>query len=261
MLGNECPIAPLARLIAADKPAAISRIGFDDPQIRMMGRDIVVGTRAPFLVRTADIVDSKFWKNIRGIVQGLSEIFDTAPYEYMKRPQIFTPGALDNATGVIVLLLLAELLQDQTPSLIFELVALNGEDYYSAPGEVHYLKNNPNKLQDVHLGINFDGAGYLEGDTAYSLYDCPPEIAGKIHNSFPRQEGFIEGEQWFQSDHSLFIMNNRPALAITSENFTHLSTYITHTAKDAPELVDPAKLVMIAMALKKLLLDLDNQPV
>ena len=175
--------------------------------------------------------------------------------------KIGTPGALDNASGVIVLLLLAELLQDQTPSLIFELVALNGEDYYSAPGEVHYLKNNPNKLQDVHLGINFDGAGYLEGDTAYSLYDCPPEIAGKIHNSFPRQEGFIEGEQWFQSDHSLFIMNNRPALAITSENFTHLSTYITHTAKDAPELVDPAKLVMIAMALKKLLLDLDNQPV
>jgi aminopeptidase YwaD len=171
--------------------------------------------------------------------------------------KIGTPGALDNATGVIVLLLLAELLQDHTPSLTIELVALNGEDYYSAPGEVHYLKSNPNQLQDVYLGINLDGAGYLEGKTAYSLYDCPREIAGKIHDSFPKHKGFIEGEQWYQSDHSLFIMNNRPALAITSEQFTHLSTYITHTAKDAPELVDPSKLADIAMALQKLVLQLD----
>lgn len=171
--------------------------------------------------------------------------------------KIDTPGALDNATGVIVLLLLAELLQDYSPSLTVEIVALNGEDYYSAPGEVQYLKNNPNQLQDVYLGINLDGAGYLDGKTAYSLYDCPKEIAGKIHDSFPKHKGFIEGEQWYQSDHSLFIMNNRPALAITSEQFTHLSTYITHTAKDAPELVDPSKLADIAMALQKLVLQLD----
>jgi aminopeptidase YwaD len=171
--------------------------------------------------------------------------------------KIGTPGALDNATGVTVLLLLAELLQDYSPSLTIELVALNGEDYYSAPGEVYYLQNNPNQLQDVYLGINLDAPGYIKGSTAYSLYDCPPEIAVKIHGSFPKRKGFIAGEQWYQSDHSLFIMNNRPALAITSEQFTHLSTYITHTAQDAPELVDPSKLADIAMALQQLLLDLD----
>ena len=173
--------------------------------------------------------------------------------------KIGTPGALDNAAGVTVLLLLAELLQDHSPSLTIELVALNGEDYYSAPGEVHYLQNNPDQLQDVYLGINLDVPGYIKGGTAYSLYDCPSEIAGKIQESFPKRKGFIEGEQWYQSDHSLFIMNNRPALAITSEQFTHLSTYITHTAKDTPELVDPSRLADTAMALQKLLHDLDVQ--
>jgi aminopeptidase YwaD len=173
--------------------------------------------------------------------------------------KIGTPGALDNATGVIVLLLLAELLQDYLGKLTIELVALNGEDYYSAPGEVQYLENNPDNLADVILGINMDGAGYNQGQTAYSMYDCPAEITDAIVRAFPRQKGFIEGEPWYQSDHSLFIMNNRPALAITSEQFIYLSTYITHTEKDHPRLVDPPKLVEIAQSLRDLLLDLDKQ--
>jgi len=170
-----------------------------------------------------------------------------------------TPGALDNATGVIVLLLLAELLKDYSGSLTIELVALNGEDYYSAAGEVQYLENNPNQLADVILGINVDAAGYNQGKTAYSMYDCPPEIASVIDREFPIEKGFIEGEPWYQSDHSLFIMNNRPALAITSERFMHLSTYVTHTKKDHPRLVEPSILVEIALSLRDLLLNLDKQ--
>lgn len=173
--------------------------------------------------------------------------------------KIGTPGALDNATGVIVLLLLAELLEEYSGKLTIELVALNGEDYYSAPGEVQYLENDPDQLADVILGINLDGAGYNQGRTAYSMYDCPAEIASAIERAFPPQKGFIEGEQWYQSDHSLFIMNNRPALAITSEHFMHLSTYITHTEKDHPKLVDPPKLAESAQSLRDLLLDLDKQ--
>ena len=49
-----------------------------------------------------------------------------------------TPGALDNGAGVVVLLLLAELLQDYDGGVELELVALNGEDYYSAAGEMQY---------------------------------------------------------------------------------------------------------------------------
>lgn len=51
-----------------------------------------------------------------------------------------TPGALDNGTGIVTLLLVAELLRNYTGNKCIELVALNGEDYYSNPGEQLYLK-------------------------------------------------------------------------------------------------------------------------
>ncbi len=167
-----------------------------------------------------------------------------------------TPGALDNATGITVLLLLAELLADYAGDTGIEIVALNGEDDYSAAGQLLYLKENADTLDQVILGINLDVAGYHQGNTEYSLYGCPDEIAGKIRKAFSDQEDMVEGEPWYQSDHSLFVQNQVPAMAITSEHFMQLSTHVTHTPKDSPEIVDTDKLVDVALVLRGLLLDL-----
>jgi aminopeptidase YwaD len=170
-----------------------------------------------------------------------------------------TPGAIDNATGVVVLLLLAELLSGYAGSLTAEIVALNGEDYYSGPGEVEYLDRNEGRFPEIVLGVNLDGAGHHRGRTAYSLYDCPPDIAGSIHDAFAGHEGTFEGERWYQSDHGLFLMNQRPALAITSELFMELLAEVAHTPKDSPEIVDTSKLADVAAALRDLVLDLDRR--
>ena len=167
-----------------------------------------------------------------------------------------TPGALDNATGIAVLLLLAEQLQDYAGELGIEIVALNGEDDYSAAGQLQYLRDNADTLAQVILGINIDVAGYYQGNTEYSLYGCPDEIARLIRKAFSDQEGMVEGEPWYQSDHSLFVQNQVPAMAITSEQFMELSTHVTHTMKDSPEIVDYTKLVAVALVLRGLLLDL-----
>ena len=169
-----------------------------------------------------------------------------------------TPGALDNGTGVAVLLLLAELLADYAGALGIELVALNGEDHYSAVGQKQYVRSNRDRFSEIVLAINLDLAGYREGKTAYSLYGCSDEIATSVRNAFSLQEDMIEGEPWYQSDHSIFIQNQVPAMAITSDRFMELSTDITHTAKDHPDLVDLTKLAKIALALRDLLLDLDG---
>jgi len=169
-----------------------------------------------------------------------------------------TPGALDNGTGVVVLLLLAELLAEYAGDLGIEIVALNGEDHYSAAGQKQYIRNNRDRFSEIVLAINLDLAGYYEGKTAYSLYDCPDEIAAAIRKAFSSQQDMVEGEPWYQSDHSIFIQNQVPAMAVTSDRFMDLSTHITHTAKDRPELVDLAKLASIALALRDLLLDLDR---
>jgi len=172
-----------------------------------------------------------------------------------------TPGAIDNASGITVLLLLAQLLEDYSGSLGIEIAALNGEDYYSNPGEQQYLSTNSGRFAEITLGVNLDGVGFHRGNTAYSLYDCPPIIAGAIHGVFSAHEGIIEGEPWYQGDHGLFLMNQRPALAITSELAMELLTEIIHTPADSPEVVDTTKLVGVAVALRDLILHLDRLPV
>jgi aminopeptidase YwaD len=169
-----------------------------------------------------------------------------------------TPGALDNASGVVVLLLLAELLEDYSGDLGVEIVAFNGEDYYSAPGQVLYLRENADNLSEMVLAINIDVAGYHEGNTAYSLYDCPENIAASIRKIFSALEDSVEGEQWYQSDHSIFIQQQVPALAITSDRFMELSTHVTHTPQDSPDIVDCARLANVALALRDLVADLNR---
>jgi aminopeptidase YwaD len=161
-----------------------------------------------------------------------------------------TPGALDNASGVVILLLLAEMLQDYQGGLGLELVALNGEDYYAASGEVAYVENNRHRFGEIVLGVNIDGAGYRHGSTAYSLYGCPDWLADSVRAAFTRFPEMTEGEPWYQSDHGLFLMHERPALAITSADMPELWKRIAHTPRDVSELVDPAKLVTVASALR-----------
>jgi aminopeptidase YwaD len=169
-----------------------------------------------------------------------------------------TPGTLDNATGVVVLLLLAELLEIYNGHLGIEIVALNGEEHYSSPGEVQYLERNQGRLNEILLNINPDLVGYYQGNTAYSLYDCPDDLVRAIRKAFFMQKDLIEGEQWYQGDHMIFTQNQIPALAITSGHFMELLTHIAHTARDRPELVDCSKLTHVAKALHGLLLDLDK---
>jgi aminopeptidase YwaD len=167
-----------------------------------------------------------------------------------------TPGALDNGTGIVTLLLLAELLKNYEGGNCVEIVALNGEDYYSSPGEQLYIKQNKGKFQDILLGINIDGLGYNKGKSAYSLYECPPEMTGVIEDVFSNDETFLPGEPWFQGDHAILLMNGRPALALTSELVGELLTEYVHTEKDNPEIIDYEKLASTALALQRLIMSL-----
>ena len=88
----------------------------------------------------------------------------------------------------MVLLLLAELLADHAGDLGIEVVAMNGEDYYCNPGEQQWLRLNAGRFDGILLGINVDDVGYCKGKVAYSLYDCPPELASSIHKVFSGYE-------------------------------------------------------------------------
>lgn len=187
-----------------------------------------------------------------------------------------TPGATDNAAGTVVLLLVAELLASREsgsmtsgrsartysgsdnratyaaeppPPFGVEIVAFNGEDHYSAAGQLDYLERYGESLAETRFVINIDGAGFREGATAYSFYDLPGEVTQSAATIFGNYPEIIEGPQWFAGDHSVFLQRGVPAIAVTTEHVEQLVERIAHTPKDSPELVDCTKLVELAEAL------------
>jgi aminopeptidase YwaD len=170
-----------------------------------------------------------------------------------------TPGASDNASGTVVLLLLAEMLRDYKGNPGIEIVAFNGEDYYSAGGQMDYLRRYGEDLAGMVTAINIDDVGYKPGKTAYSLYNCSDEIQQKAQITLGKYAGIIPGEPWYQGDHMIFVQNQKLAIAFTSEKVAELMATITHSPKDTPEIVDCGKLVELAQALHDLVTSLEIQ--
>ena len=166
-----------------------------------------------------------------------------------------TPGAIDNATGVIVLLLLAELLAEYSGGTMIELVALNGEDHFAAPGQMIYLDQNQGRFRDILLNINIDGAGYHKGLSAFSFFDLGENIKSRVLDILEVFPGITEGAQWFQGDHSIFIQQGVPAIAVSSQwSIDNIDQQeITHTPKDNPSIVDCQKIVAITEAINQLI--------
>lgn len=171
-----------------------------------------------------------------------------------------TPGAIDNATGIIVLLLLAKRLnQDAFYDKTIELLALNGEDYYAVPGQMAFLNENKNLFDSIALNINIDCAGYDEGATAVSLFDLPAGVHQDALSLIHANDELVEGAPWFQGDHTLFLQNGIPAIVFTSQWFlSHMdSQNVTHTPKDSPNIVRWQHIVCIAETIEKLLRTMD----
>ncbi|NLG35375.1 MAG: M28 family peptidase [Lentisphaerae bacterium] len=163
-----------------------------------------------------------------------------------------TPGAIDNATGVAVLLLLAERLRDYAGPFALEIAAFNGEDYYAVPGQMAYLRQNHGRFDTIALNINIDGAGCKDGPSSFSLFDLPEPMQAAARRMLETFDDTAEGIPWPQGDHSIFLQQGCPAIAVSSKWFIdHMDTQdITHTPKDNLGIVDPKKVVVIAEALE-----------
>ena len=163
-----------------------------------------------------------------------------------------SPGASDNASGIVVLLLCAEMLSNHHGAYCLEFAALNGEDHYSAGGQMDYLSRHGDEFPGILLTINIDDVGYNRGRSAYSFYECSPEIKKLAAAAFRRFGGLVQGEQWFNGDHMIFVQSGVPSLAFTSECMPELMMTVTHTSSDTPDIIDCRKLIEIAESLDAL---------
>jgi aminopeptidase YwaD len=166
--------------------------------------------------------------------------------------KIGTPGAIDNATGVAIVLELAGMLKQTLRPI--ELVLFNGEDYYGAPGQVEYVEQNAGRFDHIALDINIDGAGYREGPSCFSPFGLPETFAAALGRVVQNNPGIVEGSPWYQGDHSLFLQQGCPAIAVSSLWFVeNMETQrITHTPEDNLDVVDRRRLSECAAAIAQL---------
>lgn len=171
-----------------------------------------------------------------------------------------TPGAIDNATGVTVLLLLAELLKDFNSNYTIELVAFNGEDYYAVSGQMKYIEQYENSFTDILLNINIDGAGYKVGESSFSLFELPDNIKSIVQKIIKNSPALKEGIPWYQGDHSIFLQYGCPSIAVSSSWFIENidNQDITHTPKDNLEIVNYDRVYEIALAIQEIIKNLNK---
>ncbi len=159
-----------------------------------------------------------------------------------------TPGALDNGGGVSAILALAGVLDQATYPL--ELVFLNGEDHYAAPGQVVYLKDfYPDEAAYV---INIDGIGAVGKHNSLALFGDDPylfDAAYRVQAQFPNLE---EVPAWYESDHTMFVQQGLAALAFSSANAYDLWNVVTHSPGDTLAQVDVAQVAEVVMFIEAL---------
>ena len=132
-------------------------------------------------------------------------------------------------------------------------MAMNGEDYYSSPGEQQYLAAHAGRFEEILLGVNLDDVGYQRGQVAFSLYGVGDETPARVRRILGRTAGLVEGPAWYQGDHGVFLMNDCPALAMTTDRLAEVMAEITHSPRDTIDKVNPAKPVLVARALRELI--------
>jgi aminopeptidase YwaD len=167
-----------------------------------------------------------------------------------------SPGALDNASGVAVLLALGELLADYGGDPAVEIVPYNGEDHYASPGEMIWLAENEGRLDEILVGINVDDLGLRGSINHVSFYECPDAIASTAMSVAARHPLVAEGPRWYQGDHAMLVQQGRPAIALASSEMGRFMAEFAHTERDAIGLADPGLIAAAALYVADLVTEL-----
>lgn len=143
-----------------------------------------------------------------------------------------SPGALDNASGVAAMLVLAESLALRRDVEV-HCLALNGHDHFAAPGQQAYQDFLGDARNSIDLVVNFDDIGYETTANTVAFMGCSePFVARARERVAHRGVRLFEIGPWPQGDHAVFWYAGVPSVAFTSEASFALPDRITHTPND-----------------------------
>ncbi|WP_158598335.1 M28 family metallopeptidase [Falsibacillus albus] len=186
------------------------------------------------------IVDSKRspgkTRNIIGRLNGNAKekIILTAHYDSVFK----TYGAFDNASGVSIILALAEEISTRDDlHMGFEFIAFSSEEYLGL-GDQIYLSNFDRTLQDGIAAINFDGIGQSLGTNNMTLMAGSlglENLLKTIKKGFPAVQWV---NPWYESNHYTFFSNGVPSIPFSCTGVSDL----LHTPDDRLKWISPEKM-------------------
>ena len=154
--------------------------------------------------------------------------------------KVDTPGAYDNAAGVGVLLILAEILSRRKHRYTLEWIAFTGEEG-AGLGDMEYARRISNGFDQVNTAMNFDGVGPFTGTTTIASFSASQALEALIDEKIGNYPGAIRVEPWPASDHYIFYSNGTPSIAFSSKGIRD----IYHTSSDTFEWISGEKLAEV----------------
>jgi hypothetical protein len=208
------------------------------------------------LLHTENLIFPVYWNE-----NNTETLVICAHYDHLgQQDSVYYPGADDNASGVAVLLELAQLLtQDSfTFSKNIQIVFFSGEEQ-GLFGSDYFVYDSPNFLSNTSLCINLDMVGFVPGDNPviYVVDYAPGEL---YHSTFTEIQSshvdfrLVHHENFlheFSSDHISFVTQGVPAYMF----FTGLHPYY-HSPEDTPEKLNYDAMNVLTLTLHDLIIQL-----
>jgi len=168
----------------------------------------------------------------------------------------FTNGAIDNASGTFTLYEIAKMIRFNNYKHTIEIVPFNGEESPEVSGQLAYLEYLKKNYLNIKSVINIDGVGHIGSENMFSFYN----YAEKDKKQIITENNLSEGEQWYSGDHSIFLLQEIPCIAVTASNmFSYLMKSIIHTKNDKAELIDIKILEKLSRTIVKILEIIDRK--
>ena len=165
-----------------------------------------------------------------------------------------TRGAMDNAGGAAVLLVLAGRLAAMDLQTGLELIAFTDEETFGYADPL-YIKKEGENLDQIITAINMDGTGQRLGANSMMVVSNSEELRSVLDKILQEFPGVVWTDPWPESNHSTFSWRGVPSVAFGSKGVRGLH----HSENDSLEWVDAAKLAEICLLVEGIILDLQGK--
>ena len=164
------------------------------------------------------------------------------------------PGAIDNGSGVAVLLALAESWAHRDLPLGLEWITVNGEEN-GGLGVAEYLRRREGELGQILAVINVDGVGQQLGANSITVMESSQPFQkwlSTLHKGYP---GVVWVAPWYESDHTAFFSRGVPCIPLSSVGVAN----VVHLPADTFEWISPAKLGEVISLVTDVVEDLQDK--